>query len=96
MRWLGWMGCLGAIAVASPALAQDGREASVELRCSLGIQPFVSDPRTGERMPATPERFELRPVGEGARVDAGGDGWTVRAASMRLDYELVERASGRV
>jgi hypothetical protein len=51
---------------------------------------------SGGRVRATPDRYELRPVGEGARADAGGDGWTVRSASVDVEYELVDRRTGDV
>ena len=70
--------------------------AETELRCSIAARPFLVDYATGERVPATPDHFEMRLVGEGARVEAGGDGWRITSGSMRVEYELVERASGEV
>lgn len=70
--------------------------AQTELRCSIAARPFLIDYATGERVPATPDRFEMRLVGEGARVEAGGDGWRITSGSMRVEYELVDRASGEV
>lgn len=101
MRRLAVMACVSGLAMATPALAQEARapspaESGVELRCSLSLRPWVIDPVSGERTRATGERYELRPVGEGAQVETAGDEFVVRAASMRLEYELVERATGRV
>lgn len=70
--------------------------AETELRCSLALRPYLVDLSTGARVPATPEGFELRPVGEGVLVQPLRDGWTVRAGVVRLEYELVERATGDV
>lgn len=70
--------------------------AETELRCSVAARPYLIDYASGARVSATPERFELRPVGEGVVVEADGDGWRVRAGSMRIEYELLERASGEV
>ncbi len=70
--------------------------AETELRCSLAVRPYLVDLSNGARVPATPDRFELRPVGEGVTVQPLSDGWTVRAGLVRIEYEIVERASGDV
>ena len=51
---------------------------------------------SGERIRATPGRFALRPIGEGARVEASSEGWTVSGGSLRFAYELVDRQTGAV
>src|SRR5690606_20476596 len=101
MRRLAVVAWMSGLAMTTPALAQDvlvapAEETGVEVRCSLSLQPWVLDPASGTRTRATAERYELRPVGEGARVEVAGDAFVVHAASMRLEYELVERATGRV
>jgi hypothetical protein len=70
--------------------------AGAELECSLAVRPYLVDLLSGEHVRATPDRFVMRPVGEGARVTAEGDGWTVRAGSMHIEYELVDRTSGEI
>lgn len=70
--------------------------AETELRCSIAARPYLVDDATGERVLATPDRFELRPVGEGAVIEASGDDWTIRSGAVRIEYELVDRASGEV
>ncbi len=70
--------------------------AETELRCSMAARPYLVDLATGARVPATPDRFELRPIGQGAVVEASAEGWTVRSGSMRLEYELVDRGSSEV
>ncbi len=70
--------------------------AETELRCSLAVRPYLVDLATGGRVRATPDRFELRPVGSGALVEARGEGWTIRSGSVRLEYEIVDRQSGDV
>ncbi|MCC6877277.1 MAG: hypothetical protein IT378_23430 [Sandaracinaceae bacterium] len=67
-----------------------------ELRCSLALRPYLRDLLTGERVPATPDRFEVRPIGDGARIEAELDGWRVRSGAVRVRYQLVERTSGEV
>ncbi len=69
---------------------------SVELRCGVALEPYVTDPVSGERVRALPGRFALRPIGEGARVTASSEGWLVSGASLRFAYELVDRQSGAV
>lgn len=78
------------------ALGGASLTAETELRCSIAVRPYLVDLATGARVPATPERFELRPVGEGAVVEAHAQAWTIRSGSVRLDYELVDRQSGDV
>ncbi len=88
---------IAAIEVRSGAALGGARlTAESELRCSLAIRPFLVDLATGARVPATPDRFELRPVGEGVSVQPLSDGWSIRAGLVRIEYELVERASGDV
>lgn len=70
--------------------------AESELRCSMAVRPYLVDLATGARVLATPDRFLIRPVGEGARIDAHHDGWTVHAGSVQVEYELVDRESGDV
>ena len=70
--------------------------AQSELRCSIAVRPYLHDMLTGERVLATPERFLMRPIGDGAEVEADGDGWRVRAGSVRVSYELVDRQNGDV
>lgn len=70
--------------------------AETELRCSIAARPYLVDYATGERVLATPDRFEMRPVGEGVVIAASGDGWTIRSGSVRIEYELIDRASGEV
>ena len=54
MRWLAWVGCIGAMATASPALAQDPGEAGAGQR-GVGVQPGAGqrgvgvDPGLGQR-----------------------------------------------
>lgn len=94
MRWLAFVACVSGLVGTTPALAQDAP--GVELRCNLSIEPWVLDAASGERRRATPNRYELRAAGQGARVRAVGEGWSVESASMHLEYELVERATGQV
>ncbi len=70
--------------------------AGAELRCSVGLRPFVLDLLHGTAVRATPERFEVRALGDGADVHVEGDAWTVRSGSMRFAYELVDRHSREV
>jgi hypothetical protein len=81
---------------AEPTIAEPELDAGVELRCGVALEPYVTDPASGERIRATPGRFALRPVGEGARVEASSEGWIVAGASLRFAYELVDRQSGAV
>jgi hypothetical protein len=78
------------------ALGGASLRAETELRCSIAVRPYLVDYATGARVPARPDRFELRPIGDGAVVEARGEGWTIRSGSVRLDYELVDRQSGDV
>lgn len=80
------------------AMAQGraAQPARTELRCSLALRPYLRDLLSGRQVRATPERFEVRPVGDNARVEAQGDGWTVRAGSVRFEYELVDRRTDEV
>jgi hypothetical protein len=78
------------------ALGGASLTAETELRCSIALRPYLVDLATGARVAATPDRFELRPVGQGALVEAQGEGWSIRSGSVRLDYELVDRTSGDV
>ncbi len=80
------------------ALAFCGRaraQAGTELRCSLAIRPVVVD-ASGARVPASPDRFELRARGGEAEIHAERGEWTVRASALRFEYELVDRRSGAV
>ncbi|HJL19523.1 MAG TPA: hypothetical protein RMH99_27925 [Sandaracinaceae bacterium LLY-WYZ-13_1] len=70
--------------------------AETELRCSVAVRPYLRDMLTGERVLAAPDRFAMRPVGDGVRIEAEGDAWRVRAGSMRVSYELVDRRTGDV
>jgi len=67
-----------------------------ELRCSLAVRPYVVDLLSGRRARAAPDRFRMRPVGEGVSVAATVDGWVVRAGSTRIEYELIDRRSEAV
>lgn len=95
------------IAIAASELRVGGarggaaQPAATELSCSLAVRPYLVDLRTGARVRATPDRFALVPVGDArrdraARVETAGDGWTVRAGTVRVEYELVDRESGEV
>lgn len=70
--------------------------AGSELRCSVGLRPFLLDLFDGSRVRATPDRFEVRTSDELAEVEVSGDAWTVRAGSVRFEYELVDRRTGDV
>lgn len=70
--------------------------AGTELRCHLAIRPYVVDLLNGRRVRATPDRFELRPVGDGVSVVAAGEEWRARSSAVRIRYELIDRASGEV
>lgn len=70
--------------------------AQTELRCSLAVRPYLVDLATGARVPATPDRFELRPVGRGVTIQPLGDGWAIRAGLVRIEYELVDRRTAEV
>lgn len=85
-----------AIELRSEPTANSARtRAETELRCSIAARPYLVDD-SGRRVAATPERFELRPVGEGVAIEASGDGWTIRSGSVRIEYELIDRQSGEV
>lgn len=70
--------------------------AGADLECSLVVRPYLVDMLTGEHVLATPDRFELQPVGEGAPVMASGDAWSIRSGTVRVDYQLVDRRTGDV
>ncbi|UJR82452.1 hypothetical protein [Sandaracinus amylolyticus] len=93
MRDLAVLSCVIGVLVAAPRASAQTH--GVELQCNLSIRPYFADPYTGEHVRATPQDYELRTVGDGSHVDAESDGWTVRSASMRIEYEIVERATGR-
>lgn len=69
---------------------------SAELRCTVTLRPLLFDLLHGTQVRATPERFEVRALGEGAEVQLSGDGWTVRSGSLRFEYELLDRRTGEV
>jgi hypothetical protein len=82
---------------ARPAVvANEGQTAGVDLRCGVALEPYLVDAARGERVRATPGRFALRPIGDGARVEASTEGWRVSGASLRFEYELIDRQSGAV
>lgn len=78
------------------AQGQAAQPAGTELRCGVALEPYLVDLLRGVRVRATPERFLLRPIGRGARVEASPTGWVVRAASLRFAYELIDRRTGAV
>lgn len=78
------------------AQGQARAPAGTDLRCAIALEPYVVDLLRNERVRATPEHFALRPLGEGARIETHGQGWVVRASSVRFDYELIDRRSGAV
>lgn len=69
---------------------------STELRCSVALRPFLLDLLEGTHVRATPDRFEVRAIGNGADVEVSADAWTVRSGSVRFEYELVDRRTGDV
>lgn len=79
-------------------LARGGASTPVEseLRCTLGVRPYLVDLYRGARVRATPDRFLMRPVGAGVEARVEGDGWLLRAAAVDVEYELVDRATGDV
>ncbi len=80
------------------AIAQGRASApvSTELRCSVALRPVLFDLLEGVQVHATPERYEVRALGDGAEVTVSGDGWTVRSGSLRFEYELVDRRTREV
>ncbi len=69
------------------------------LTCSVAVQPYLTDLEHGRRVPLTPGRFVLRPIGATVRVDAGTDGWTLvalSAGSLSIEYDIFDTARGRV
>lgn len=70
--------------------------AGTDLRCVVALEPYVIDLYRNVRVRATPDHFVLRPIGDGARVESSPSGWVVRAGSVHLDYELVDRRTGQV
>lgn len=70
--------------------------AGAELRCTVALRPFLLDLLHGTQVRATPDRFEVRALGDGAEVQVSGDVWNVRAGSLRFEYELIDRRTGEV
>lgn len=88
----------GVSCLVSFALFGDAASAQVaaEIECTLVVRPVWIDPSTGARVRATPERFLLDPIGEGVAIAAAGDGWQVRAGTVRVEYRLIDRVTGAV
>lgn len=70
-------------------------QVDTEIECSLVVRPVWVDPG-GARVRATPDRFLLEAIDDGAVVRAAGDAWQVRAGSMRVAFRLIDRVTGAV
>jgi hypothetical protein len=69
------------------------------LHCSVAVQPYLDDLEHGTRVPLTPGRFTLRPIGAAARVETGTNGWTLvalTAGSLTIEYDIFDTLRGRV
>lgn len=69
------------------------------LTCSVSLRPYLEDLEHGTRVVLTPERYVVRPLAADVEASGAGEGWTLRSmprASLRIEYDVVDRASGEV
>ncbi len=72
-----------------------------ELTCSVAIRPYLDDLEQGTHVYLTPDRYVVRPRAADVSVanGGGGAGWVLRSgarASLRIEYDVVERSTGEV
>lgn len=90
-----WLLRAGVVVLLLSVAARASAQVDTEIECSLVVRPVWVE-AGGARVRATPERFALEPIGEGVVVQAAGDGWRVRAGSMRVEYRLLDRTTGAI
>lgn len=69
------------------------------LDCSVGVRPYLDDLEHGTVVYLTRDRFDVRPSDTAITVEAWSDGWSLHGhslASLRIGYDVVDRASGEV
>jgi hypothetical protein len=69
------------------------------VHCSMAVQPYLDDLLHGTRVLLTPDRYALRPGSSSVTVSPDPTGWsfsTRERATVHIQYEVVDRASGDV
>lgn len=69
------------------------------LDCSVGIRPYLDDLEHGTVVYLHRDRFDVRPSDTSISVEAWSDGWSLRGhslASLRIQYDVVDRGTGEV
>ncbi len=71
-----------------------------ELHCTVSIRPYLDDLENGGRVYLTPDRYVVRPsAADVSASDGQQSGWLLSSgprASLTIDYDVVERATGEV
>ena len=79
-----------------------GQSGGSELRCTVSVQPYLTDLEHGTRVYLTPGRFQLRGVESQISVDPDAHGWTLRAApgqtgaTVTTSYEVYDTQRSEV
>lgn len=69
------------------------------LDCSVGIRPYLDDIEHGTVVYLHRDRFDVRPADTTITVEDWTDGWSLHGhslASLHIQYDVVDRASGEV